>query len=79
MFTVDKWQAHLSFSSLVERLEFLTLFVYFLDGESILEVTICYLRVLSPRMKGRVLRLCLLAGTLISTFALLRIFLLTIS
>ncbi|XP_058197574.1 membrane-bound transcription factor site-2 protease homolog isoform X2 [Rhododendron vialii] len=52
--------------------------VYFLDGESILEVTICYLRVLSPRMKGRVLRLCLLAGTLISTFALLRIFLLTI-
>ncbi|KAH7839015.1 hypothetical protein Vadar_033766 [Vaccinium darrowii] len=52
--------------------------VYFLDGESILEVTLCYLRILSPRMKGRVLRLCLLGGTVISIFTLLRILLFTI-
>ncbi|XP_057511440.1 membrane-bound transcription factor site-2 protease homolog isoform X3 [Actinidia eriantha] len=52
--------------------------VYFLDGESILEATLSYLRLLSPRMKGRVLQLCLLVGTIISVFAFLRIFLATI-
>lgn len=52
--------------------------VYFLDGESILEVTLCYMRLLSPRMKGRVLQLCLLGGTLISILAFLRIILFTI-
>ncbi|KAL7210945.1 hypothetical protein ACSBR2_013930 [Camellia fascicularis] len=52
--------------------------VYFLDGESILEVTLCYMRLLSPRMKGRVLQLCLLGGTLISILAFLRIVLFTI-
>ncbi|PSS11067.1 Membrane-bound transcription factor site-2 protease [Actinidia chinensis var. chinensis] len=52
--------------------------VYFLDGESILETTLSYFRLLSPRMKGRVLQLCLLVGTIISVFAFLRIFLATI-
>ncbi|KAI8000914.1 hypothetical protein LOK49_LG09G02740 [Camellia lanceoleosa] len=52
--------------------------VYFLDGESILEVTLCYMRLLNPRMKGRVLQLCLLGGTLIFILASLRIVLFTI-
>ena len=52
--------------------------MYFLDGESILETTLSYFRLLSPRMKGRVLQLCLLVGTIISVFAFLRIFLATI-
>ena len=52
--------------------------MYFLDGESILETTLSYLRLLSPRMKGRILQLCLLAGTIFSVFAFLRIFLATI-
>ncbi|KAL6992134.1 proteasome endopeptidase complex [Sarracenia purpurea var. burkii] len=53
--------------------------VYFLDGESILEVTLCYLRLPTSRMKGRVLQLCLLGGTLISILTFLRNFLLAVS
>ncbi|XAR56188.1 S2P endopeptidase [Bertholletia excelsa] len=48
--------------------------VYFLDGESILETTLCYLTSLSPRMKGRILQFCLLMGTLISIVTLFKIF-----
>lgn len=49
--------------------------VYFLDGEFILEVTLCYSTLLSPRKREKVARVCLLGGTLISMLAFLRIFL----
>lgn len=40
--------------------------VHFLDGESILEVTLSHFTSLSPRKRKKVLRLCLLGGLLIS-------------
>ncbi|XP_059656240.1 membrane-bound transcription factor site-2 protease homolog [Cornus florida] len=49
--------------------------MYFLDGESILEVALCYVSLLSPRQRRTVLQLCLLGGTLMSVLAFLRIFL----
>lgn len=53
--------------------------VYFLDGESILEVILVhYLGFLSPRMKRSVLRCCLLAGTFISTYFMLHIIFLSL-
>ncbi|GLT67245.1 hypothetical protein SLA2020_395660 [Shorea laevis] len=48
--------------------------VYFLDGESILEVTLCYFTTLSPRGRRKVLQICLLGGTFISILAFLKIF-----
>ncbi|GLT81300.1 hypothetical protein SLA2020_526910 [Shorea laevis] len=47
--------------------------VYFLDGESILEVTLCDFTSLSPRRR-KVLQICLFGGTSISILAFLRIF-----
>ncbi|XP_031107712.1 membrane-bound transcription factor site-2 protease homolog [Ipomoea triloba] len=41
--------------------------VYFLDGESILELMLQYLRFLSPRKRRVALKCCLLGGTFIST------------
>uniref|UniRef100_A0A5B7A8A7 Endopeptidase S2P n=1 Tax=Davidia involucrata TaxID=16924 RepID=A0A5B7A8A7_DAVIN len=52
--------------------------VYFLDGESILEVILCYVSLLSPRRRGIVLQLCLVGGIVMSILAFLRIFLLII-
>lgn len=48
--------------------------VYALDGESILEATLCYFTFLSPRKRRIVLQVYLLGGTIISIFAVLRIF-----
>ncbi|KAL9386768.1 hypothetical protein Peur_019892 [Populus x canadensis] len=48
--------------------------VYFLDGESILEVALCHFTSLSPRKRAKVMRACLLGGTLISTLSFMRIF-----
>ncbi|KAJ0017770.1 hypothetical protein Pint_11683 [Pistacia integerrima] len=48
--------------------------VYFLDGESILEVTLCFITSLSPRKREKVLQVCLLGGTLISILAFLQMF-----
>ncbi|XVF06027.1 hypothetical protein REPUB_Repub06bG0012700 [Reevesia pubescens] len=48
--------------------------VYFLDGESILEVTLSHFTSLSPRKRKKILQICLLAGTFISVMAFLRIF-----
>ncbi|KAK9268079.1 hypothetical protein L1049_010518 [Liquidambar formosana] len=48
--------------------------VYFLDGESILEVSLCYFTSLRPRKRKRVLQVCLLGGTIISMLTFLRIF-----
>ncbi|XP_031287834.1 membrane-bound transcription factor site-2 protease homolog isoform X2 [Pistacia vera] len=48
--------------------------VYFLDGESILEVTLCFITSLSPRKREKVLQVSLLGGTLISILAFLRMF-----
>ncbi|XP_019706630.1 membrane-bound transcription factor site-2 protease homolog isoform X2 [Elaeis guineensis] len=47
--------------------------VYFLDGESILETSFCYITWLTPRRRHRVLRSCLVAGTFLSTITILRI------
>nr|XP_048334597.1 membrane-bound transcription factor site-2 protease homolog isoform X2 [Ziziphus jujuba var. spinosa] len=49
--------------------------VYFLDGESVLEETLCHFTSLSPSNRGKVLQVCLLGGTLISVLAFFRIFL----
>ncbi|KAF8390822.1 hypothetical protein HHK36_023121 [Tetracentron sinense] len=49
--------------------------VYFLDGESILEVSLCYITLLSHRKRGKVLQICLFGGTLLSILAFSRIFL----
>ncbi|KAK6118548.1 hypothetical protein DH2020_047704 [Rehmannia glutinosa] len=46
--------------------------VYFLDGESILEVTLNYFSSLSSRMKQLILRCCLLVGTFISAYFILQ-------
>lgn len=48
--------------------------IYFLDGESILEVALCHFTSLSPRKREKVMRACLLGGTLISTLSFVRIF-----
>lgn len=48
--------------------------VYFLDGESILEVALCHFTSLSPRKRAKVMRACLLGGTLLSTLSFMRIF-----
>ncbi|XP_068666046.1 membrane-bound transcription factor site-2 protease homolog [Aristolochia californica] len=48
--------------------------VYFLDGESILQVALCYITWLSPRRK-LVLRICLLVGSLLSILAMIHVFL----
>lgn len=48
--------------------------VYFLDGECLLEVTLCHLTSLSPRKREKVLQVCLLGGTLISILVFVRIF-----
>lgn len=48
--------------------------VYYLDGESILEIIIFQLTSMSPWNKEKVLRSFLMGGTLISIFLLLRIF-----
>ncbi|XP_059437142.1 membrane-bound transcription factor site-2 protease homolog isoform X1 [Corylus avellana] len=47
--------------------------VYFLDGESLLEVTLCHFTLLSPRKREKVLQVCLLGGTLISILVFMRI------
>ncbi|CAK7335975.1 unnamed protein product [Dovyalis caffra] len=48
--------------------------VYFLDGESILEAALCHFTSLNPRKRVKVMRACLLGGTLISTLAFMWIF-----
>ncbi|XVF41867.1 hypothetical protein PTKIN_Ptkin01aG0314800 [Pterospermum kingtungense] len=48
--------------------------VYFLDGESILEVTLSYFTSLSQRKRRRTLQMLLVGGTSISVLAFLRIF-----
>ncbi|KAK6233198.1 hypothetical protein SCA6_003271 [Theobroma cacao] len=48
--------------------------VYFLDGESILEVTLSHFTSLSPRKMRTVLQICLVGGTFISVLAFFRIF-----
>ncbi|KAK9989550.1 hypothetical protein SO802_029789 [Lithocarpus litseifolius] len=48
--------------------------VYFLDGESLLEVTLCHFTSLSTRKREKVLKVCLLGGTLISILVFVRIF-----
>ncbi|KAL8513343.1 hypothetical protein ACS0TY_019519 [Phlomoides rotata] len=55
--------------------------VFFLDGESILEVILLHYLggFLSPRMKRSVLRCCLLLGTFISTHFILHIIFLSLS
>ncbi|KAJ8899973.1 hypothetical protein K2173_024084 [Erythroxylum novogranatense] len=49
--------------------------VYFLDGESILEVALCHFTSLGPMRRARVLQFCLVGGTVISMLAFMRIFL----
>ncbi|KAL5773793.1 hypothetical protein ACOSQ2_013717 [Xanthoceras sorbifolium] len=48
--------------------------VYFLDGESILEVTLSIFTFLSTRKREKVIQVCLLGGTLIAVLAFLRAF-----
>ncbi|XP_062161299.1 membrane-bound transcription factor site-2 protease homolog isoform X4 [Alnus glutinosa] len=48
--------------------------VYFLDGESLLEVTLCHFTLLSSSKREKVLQVCLLGGTLISILVFVRIF-----
>lgn len=48
--------------------------VYFLDGESILKTSLRYVTWLTPRQRRRVLRFCLVAGTLSSIITILRTF-----
>ncbi|KAM1350409.1 hypothetical protein ACFX2F_004364 [Malus domestica] len=52
--------------------------VYFLDGESILEATLCHFAFLCQRRRRKVLQVCLLMGTLISVIAFFRIALYTL-
>ncbi|KAK1301806.1 hypothetical protein QJS10_CPB12g01088 [Acorus calamus] len=47
--------------------------VFLLDGESILEVSLCYITWLDPRMRRRILRFCLLVGTFLAVLALWKI------
>ncbi|KAL5578368.1 hypothetical protein UlMin_020067 [Ulmus minor] len=47
--------------------------VYFLDGESLLETTLCHFTLLSPNKRKKLLRMCLVGGTLISFLAIIRI------
>ncbi|XP_024951160.2 membrane-bound transcription factor site-2 protease homolog isoform X3 [Citrus sinensis] len=47
---------------------------YFLDGESIFEVTLCFITSLSPRQREKVLHVCLMGGTLISILTFLMTF-----
>ncbi|EOA16449.1 hypothetical protein CARUB_v10004605mg [Capsella rubella] len=49
--------------------------VYYLDGESILESSLQSFTWLSPRKKKKALRVCLVVGSLLSLFAVFRIFL----
>lgn len=49
--------------------------VYYLDGESILDMALCCFSFLTPRLRDIILRSCLLGGTLISALLILRIFL----
>ncbi|GMH02414.1 hypothetical protein Nepgr_004253 [Nepenthes gracilis] len=49
--------------------------VYFLDGESILEVSICYITFFNPRGRRIFLQACLFVGSAISCLLLLRTFL----
>ncbi|XP_077252291.1 peptidase M50 family protein isoform X2 [Tasmannia lanceolata] len=49
--------------------------VFFLDGESILETSLCHIPGLSPRRRSQVLRLCLLSGSFLSFLAFSRILL----
>ncbi|TKY58505.1 Membrane-bound transcription factor site-2 protease-like [Spatholobus suberectus] len=46
--------------------------VYFLDGESILDATLSHFTSLSPRKRNKVLRLCLLGGSVISIIVCFR-------
>lgn len=48
--------------------------VYFLDGESILEVILSHFTALGLRKRRKVLQVCLLGGTLISILSFLRMF-----
>lgn len=48
--------------------------VYFLDGESILDAALCHFTSLSPNKRGKIVRICLLVGTLTSLLTLFRIF-----
>ncbi|KAI3996996.1 hypothetical protein MKX01_021272 [Papaver californicum] len=52
--------------------------VYYLDGESILEVIFGYITVLNSRRSRQVLKICLLGGTLLLVLAMTKIFLLQI-
>ncbi|PIN03583.1 Intramembrane metalloprotease (sterol-regulatory element-binding protein (SREBP) protease) [Handroanthus impetiginosus] len=53
--------------------------VFFLDGESILEVALQYFSSLSSRMKQSVLRCCLLVGTAITTYFIFQTIFISIS
>ncbi|XP_058101061.1 membrane-bound transcription factor site-2 protease homolog isoform X2 [Magnolia sinica] len=48
--------------------------VFFLDGESIVEVILCCITWLSLRRRRHILQVCLLGGTLLSIFAFLQVF-----
>ncbi|KAL5997597.1 hypothetical protein ACLOJK_008527 [Asimina triloba] len=48
--------------------------VFFLDGESIMEVLLCYVTRLNPRRQRKYLRVCLMGGTLLSMFAFSQLF-----
>ncbi|XP_010260869.1 PREDICTED: membrane-bound transcription factor site-2 protease homolog isoform X2 [Nelumbo nucifera] len=47
--------------------------VFFLDGESILEVIVCNITFLSARKREKIFQICLLGGTLFSILAISRI------
>ncbi|GKE74715.1 membrane-bound transcription factor site-2 protease homolog isoform X1, partial [Tanacetum coccineum] len=53
--------------------------VYYLDGESILEVAFCCFGSLTPRIREAILRSSLVAGTLVCCLLLLRILLVSIT
>ncbi|XP_023739744.1 membrane-bound transcription factor site-2 protease homolog [Lactuca sativa] len=53
--------------------------VYYLDGESILEVALCCFSSLTPRIRELVVRSCLVGGTLICCLLISRILFLVIS
>ncbi|KAL4578173.1 hypothetical protein LXL04_014292 [Taraxacum kok-saghyz] len=52
--------------------------VYYLDGESILEVALCCFSSLTPRIRGLVLQSCLFGGTFICCVLILRIVLVAV-
>ncbi|XP_010449198.1 PREDICTED: membrane-bound transcription factor site-2 protease homolog isoform X2 [Camelina sativa] len=52
--------------------------VYYLDGESILESSLQSFTWLSPRKKKTTLRVCLVGGSLLSLFAVFKIFLISL-